>query len=600
MGFDVRPSVEAGHRLYRTGRLAEAEAAYREVLRTTGDDTEALHGLGLIAYGRSRFDAAIDFLKRAAELAPTNATYPYNVALAARAARRHEEAVAWLQRAAALDANLPRLHALLGSCFQSLSRFAEAAESYRRELTLRPDDATVWNNLGVVLAELGRTTEAADCYRRAVTLDPSDASAHDNLLVTLHADPAADGPTIGAEHSAWAARHAAPLARRVRPHANDRTPGRRLRIGYVSPDFRDHVVGWSVLPILEHHDRERFEVVCYSDAPAPDLLTDRLRAHADVWRDCGSAGSESFGTANRPRARVSDATLAEQIRMDRIDILVDLKQHEPGNRLLTFARKPAPVQVTYLGYAATTGLPAIDFRLTDIHMDPPGEPSDGPEELLRLPRCYWAYRPMVDAGAPGPPPLLRNGRVTFGSFNHFRKVNPTVIAAWGRILTEVPDSHLLIVLRGGEHNSQVRSMFEAHGVAAARIILLPTQAPDAYFRLFNDVDISLDPFPYNGGITGLNSLWMGVPFVALAGNRAVARAGLSLLANVGLMDLLVTNVAQYVSRIIHLASNHDRLAELRSSLRQQLQHSPLMDERQFTRDLEALYSQVWERWRQDK
>jgi predicted O-linked N-acetylglucosamine transferase (SPINDLY family) len=358
-----------------------------------------------------------------------------------------------------------------------------------------------------------------------------------------------------------------------------------VRIGYVSPDLHAHVVGWSILPVLANHDRRRFEVVCYSDYPQPDDLTRRLRGHADVWRDTAPLG---------------DAQLAEQIRQDRVDVLIDLTLHMRYNRMPTFARKPAPVQVTYLGYAASTGLATMDYRVTDVHMDPPDHPSDGPEELLRLPHCYWAYRP-ADAGLAlevrREPPAVRNGFVTFGSFNNFRKVNPGVVAAWAQIMARVPGSRLLIVLRGGDTNTHVLDAFEHHGGARSRVRLVGRVPVDQYFRLHNEVDVTLDPFPYNGGVTSLNSLWMGVPFVTLAGRRAVARAGLSILSNLQLAELVAYDVAEYVEATVRLAHDRDRLAELRRSLRRRLRQSPLMDEKRFTADLENLLLAAWERWR---
>jgi predicted O-linked N-acetylglucosamine transferase (SPINDLY family) len=239
----------------------------------------------------------------------------------------------------------------------------------------------------------------------------------------------------------------------------------------------------------------------------------------------------------------------------------------------------------------------MDYRLTDPHMNPPGEPSDGPEELLRLPHCYWAYRPAGDVPEVGPPPAERNGFVTFGSFNNYWKVNPGVVAVWAQILKAVPDARLLVIVHEGENNVYVRGLFDAQGIEAGRVRLLPQQGLDEYFRLFGEVDIALDSFPYNGGITSLNALWMGLPVVTLAGARAVSRAGLSVLSNLGLTDLVAHNPEEYVRIAAALAADRPRLAEWRGSLRDWLRHSPLMDERRFTRDLEALYRQIWERWR---
>jgi predicted O-linked N-acetylglucosamine transferase (SPINDLY family) len=557
--LSVRQALDLAHSLARAGRLGEAGGIYRQVLQSDADQVEALHGLGLVL----------------------------------AVARRFEEAAERLGRALALDPTIRDANGYLGDCYRALGRPSEAVECYRRELAAHPDTgSTFLPQLAKALPEIGQTAEAIDCCRRALALAPDGAALHSQLLTALRFGSTADEAAIVAEHRAWAARHAAPLAREIRPHANDRTPDRRLRVGYVSPDFRHHSVAWSILPILEHHDRDRFEVFCYSDAADPDEITERVRASADVWRDTRAAA------AGRDRSwRASDATLAEQIRLDRIDILVDLALHTEGNRLLAFARRPAPVQISYLGYNASTGLPAMDYRITDAHMDPPGEPTDGPEELLRLPNCYWAYRPVAPHVEVGPPPRAQNGFVTFGSFNSFIKITPAVVAAWARVLAAVPDARLLAVVPGGNHNTHARTLFESHGVAAGRLRLVPRLPVEPFFRLYHEVDLTLDPFPYNGGITSLDSLWMGVPFVTLAGGRAVSRAGLSILTNIGLSEYVARDVEQYVALHAQLARDADRLAALRGSLRQRLRQSPLTDERRFTRDLECLYVTAWERWR---
>jgi protein O-GlcNAc transferase len=582
----VRELIAAGHAHYRAGRFADAAEAYRQALALAPDDPDALHYTGVMAFQRGQLGAALDLVQRSVALAPRKATYHANLGLVLYAAHRFDEAVAAQQQAIALQRDAPRLDAFnsLGTSLFALERTNEAIDAYRNELALHPGNAPAWSNLGAALSETGRIDEAIDCYRRAIELDPADSLTHGNLLMLLHFDPASDAGRIRDAHRAWARRHAEPLAPEVRPHRNDRTPGRKLKVGYVSPDLRGHVVGWSLLPILACHDRGQFEIFCYSDCARPDDVTEKLRGHADAWRDT---------------ARLNDAGLAEQVRDDRIDVLVDLTLHMSNNRMLAFARKPAPVQVTYLGYAASTGLPAMDFRITDAHMDPPGAPPDGPEELLRLPDCYWAYRPPDAAAAlpVEPPPALRNGFVTFGSFNNYRKVNPAAVATWAAALRQVPDAQLLVVLNGGAGNTHVPLMFQQHGVDPTRVRLLPRQNLDRYFRLHAEVDIALDPFPYNGGVTTLNATWMGVPTVTLAGERAAGRAGLSLLTNLGLDDLVATTRDEYVTTLVRLAGDVGRLASLRMSLRERLRASPLMDERRFTRALEWLYAQAWERWR---
>ena len=582
----ARELIAGGHAHYRAGRFEQAREAYRAALGVAPDDAEALHYVGVMELHDGQTDAAIELIRRAIALVPGKATYHANLGLALYAAHRFDEAAAAQGRAIELSGEKVRPDAFnsLGSSLFALERMNEAIGAYRREIALHPGNAAAWSNLGTALAETGRIAEALDCYRRAVALNPGDSLTHGNLLMLLHFDPASNAEDVRIEHAAWAKRHADPLAAEIRPHGNTRAAGRRLRVGYVSPDLRGHVVGHSLLPILANHDRGKFEVFCYSDSGRQDDVTAALRGYADVWRDTG---------------RSSDAALAELVRDDRIDVLVDLTLHMSNNRMLTFARKPAPVQVTYLGYAASTGLAGMDYRVSDVHMDPPGEQADGPEGLLRLPECYWAYRPPGAAAglAVGPVPVVRNGFVTFGSFNNFRKVNVVTVAAWAGVLREVPDAKLLIVLNGGEENTHVHGWFAARGIDPGRVRLLPRQNLEAYFRLHDEIDIALDPFPYNGGVTTLNAIWMGVPTVALAGDRAVGRAGASILRNLGLPELVAPNLGEYVRGLAGLARDVARLVSLRETLRERLRASPLMDEAGFTRELEKLYAGAWERWR---
>lgn len=576
---DVRQALEYGHALFQSGRLSEAEGVYRQVLQRAPGRPEALYQLGIIALGRNEFDAAIGFLQQAIAGRPDAAPYHRHLGLALVRAGRLEEAVTPQQQAVALDPDAVGAWAELGHTYLTFGDLADAIACYREEVARHADNSEVWSALGLALSETGQIPEAIAATRRAVELEPANPKLHSNLLMLMNFDPAGDAAAIRAEHRAWAERHARPLARQVRAHPNDRTPGRRLRIGYLSPDFRDHVVARSLLPVLEHHDRSRFEVVCYSDAATTDDYTRRVRDLADVWRDTAS---------------LADAPLAQQIRHDRIDVLVDLALHL--GRPLVLARKPAPVQMTYLGYPAETGLPTVDYRISDVYLDPPTDrPETGPEQPLRLPRCYWIYRPPFTEIEVGPPPFRRNGHITFGSFNDGRRIHPGVIAAWARILHELPDSRLVMVVRRGrEQDAAFAQQFAAHGIPADRLRLLPRQSTEAYFRLYQEVDISLDPFPYNGGITSLDSLWMGVPF---ADDRPTGRTGLSLLSNVGLAEWVAGNVGQYVNLNAQLGSDSHRLADLRHSLRNRLHASPLMDARQFTRDLEALYAVAWEHWR---
>jgi predicted O-linked N-acetylglucosamine transferase (SPINDLY family) len=356
-----------------------------------------------------------------------------------------------------------------------------------------------------------------------------------------------------------------------------------LRIGYVSADFRHHPVGRFLLPLFQNHDHRNFEIVCYADVARPDSLTEQLRQQADSWHDVRG---------------FSDERLAVQIRQDRVDILIDLGAHMSRNRLLAFARKPAPVQVTYLAYCSTTGMKAIDYRLSDSQLDPDKDcDAHYSERTIRLPRTYWCYQPPADAPeVADASPMDGSGCVTFGCFNNFAKVSPPTIAAWARIMRAVANSRLIIHAHEGSHRQPVRDLLAANGVEPSRVGfqgLVPTRE---YLAQYSTIDIALDPFPYNGGTTTCDALWMGVPVVTLAGNTAVARAGKTLLLNVGLAELVAGSRDEYVDIAAKLAADAKRLRALRTTMRDRMSHSPLMDSAQFAAGVENAYRTIWRRW----
>jgi predicted O-linked N-acetylglucosamine transferase (SPINDLY family) len=350
----------------------------------------------------------------------------------------------------------------------------------------------------------------------------------------------------------------------------------------VSADLRDHVVGWNLLPLLLSRDPAFAELFCYSDVLSPDGMTDKLRACFDVWRHT---------------AGLSHARLAELVQRDAIDILVDLSLHTAGNRLLAFARKPAPIQVTYLGYCGTTGMDSIDYRISDPHMDPAdADLTCYAETTVRLPQSYWCYRP----GGPTPEvaalPADARGRITFGCLNNFAKVSPGALDAWAGILLRVPRSRLLLHVPPGDYREKTLARLIHRGVAREALEFLPRQPWDQYVQVYNSMDIALDPFPFGGGITSCDALWMGVPLVSLAGKTAVGRGGASILNNIALPELLAQDVDQYVRIAAELANDLPRLRHLRTRLRTRMQDSPLMDAPAMAKDLEQAYRRMWVRW----
>jgi predicted O-linked N-acetylglucosamine transferase (SPINDLY family) len=403
-----------------------------------------------------------------------------------------------------------------------------------------------------------------------------------NVLCTIHFHPDYTARRLADAHAEWNRQYAEPLAPAVVHFPNAPDPDRRLRIGYVSPDFREHPVGRFMLPLLSHHDRNQFEIYCYTDVRRVDALTETLKSHTDIWQSTSG---------------LSDEQLVELVRRDQIDILIDLTMHMKGSRLLTFARKPAPVQITYLAYCSTTGLTAIDYRLSDPWLDPVGmDETVYSEKTIRLARTYWCY-PRPD-GAPDliPPPSTHSGQVTFGCLNNYCKVTTLTLSLWRDLLSNVAQSRLILHALEGQHRQNALDHFATAGIAPNRIEFVGQVPLKEYLAQYNRIDIALDPFPYGGGTTTCDALYMGVPVVSLSGDTAVSRGGLSILSNLDHPELVASNPDEYLQIAASLASDPSRLAELRRTLRDQMQASVLMDARTFARDVEAAFRGAWANW----
>jgi protein O-GlcNAc transferase len=547
-------------------------------MRHVARDITAIYALGARALQDGRPDQAVEHLRRALDVQPDSPVVLN--ALSVALDNIGDVAAAEAAARAALDRTPHYAEAWhnLGNALRRRGRRGEASAAYEEALRLRPDLDDTLHALASCLFEQGRPGRAADCYRRLVDRWPDNPVAHSDFLLALWHDPRQTPREVYEQSRRWAARHAEPLRRCWLPHENTPDPSRRLRVGYVSADFRDHAVGRLVRPVLAHHDRDAFEVFCYSDVEAPDGMTARLRALADAWRD----------TASLP-----DEELAGQVRSDRIDILVDCCGHFAGNRLLAFALRPAPVQVSHFGYCGTTGMAAIDYRITDAWSDPPGA-TDGlhTETLVRLEGgCCWCYAPDEPGPDVGPLPALSAGHVTFGSLNRPAKLNDLVVETWARVLHAVPRSRLML-LGPGTGDTDVSDRFAGHGIGADRIELTPRVPRPQYLALHQRIDVGLDPFPFNGDNTLCDALWMGVPSVALAGDAFVSRRGVSHLNNVGLPELMSDTVDRYVELAAVVARDLPRLADLRAGLRDRLRRCGLGDALSYTRDLEAAYRRM--------
>ena len=457
----------------------------------------------------------------------------------------------------------------------------EAIVAFRDALSLDPAMAEAHNNLGNVLKDQAQLSEALACYDRAIELRPDDPATLSNRIYTLHFHTDFTPEAILAEHRRWNARHAAPLQHKIEPLDNDPAPNRRLRIGYIAPDFREHCQSLFTIPLFSNHDHERFEIFCYSDVAQPDAVTAQLRQCADVWRNI---------------VGMSDDRVAETIRKDQIDILVDLTVHMAFNRLRVLAMKPAPVQASWLAYPATTGVETIDYRLSDPYLDPPENDGFYSEETVRLPDSYWCYDPMTSGPKIKAAPVTRNGFITFGCLNNFCKINDATLELWAEVMREVPGSRLLLLAPRGSARPQVLDVLGRCGIAPTRIDFTERMHRGTYLKLYHRIDIGLDTFPYNGHTTSLDAFWMGVPVVTKLGRAAVGRAGFSQLSNLGLLDLCGNGDAEFVEIARQLSNNLQRLTHLRASLRGMLERSPLMNAPRFARGMEAAYRQMWETW----
>jgi protein O-GlcNAc transferase len=565
------------------GQLDEAIAAYRRALQLKPDYPDIHNNLGNALRERGQLDEAVASCRRALQLKPDYPEALNNLGAALAGQSQLDEAIAVYRRALELKPDFPEVHINLSNALRERGQLDEAVASCRRALQLKPDLAEAQNNLGNARRDQGELNEAIAAFRHALQIKPDDPGIHSNLIFALHFHPGQDDMTISGEHKRWNRQFSDRLKPFVQPHAKDPAVAGRLRVGYVSPDFRDHSVGRYILPLFERHDRERFEILCYSGVARPDWMTERLRALAGGWRST---------------VGIPDARLAEMISEDGVDILVDLAMHTAGNRLPMFARQPAPVQVTWLAYPGSTGLPGIGYRLTDDHMDPPGEEAAwSAEEPVRLPDSWCCYDSVGESPEINALPALSATGVTFGSLNNFAKVHEGVLARWALVLKAVKGSRLLMFCPEGRTRERVMAFMGARRIAAERVELVGYLPRWEYLSLYQRIDIGLDPFPCNGMTTTCDALWMGVPVLTLPGKAPASRAGLSLLSSVGLGELAASSEEDYLRMAVELAGNFPRLAYLRAILRPRMRASPLMDASRFARNVEAAYQSMWERWR---
>lgn len=596
---------------------AAAEECYRIATEQRPDNAAAWNNLGIMLMAQRRNEEARAVFERAVALDPHSAEAHNNLGNALRELGKFTEAAVWYEKALAIRPNYPQalnnmgaalaarfkfqealpflrkavecdpkfIDALLnlGACLRNLDRLSEALEYFDRALALEPDNPRSHNYRGLTLLETGVIEEGLARCREAFRLDPNYMRAHSNYLFGLNYRAGITGAEMLAEHRTFETPARRPPAR---DFANSAEPERRLRVAYISPDFKRHSCAFFIEPLLAAHDKAAVEVFCYSDVPLPDPVTLRIKQHANHWRDTD---------------KLSDAELADAVRADQIDIAIELAGHTGQHRLNAFATRMAPIQIAWLGYPCTTGLSAIGYRLTDGVADPPGmTDSHYTESLVRLPRTFLCYRPHDDAPEPGPLPALSGSPFTFGSFNNLPKINSRVVETWAKILRGAPEARLLLKSRSLADEptcARIRAEFESHGIDASRLELVAWIGnPAEHLRLYERIDLALDPFPYNGTTTTCEAMWMGVPVLTLAGERHAARVGASLLTQVGLQDFVTESLDAYVDRAIALARRPNELAAVRRDLRRSMSASPLCDSAGFARDVERAYRALWREW----
>lgn len=531
-----------GDALARCGRITEAIAAFRESIVRFPDAPRGFSNLGLHLTGAGATDEAIDVLERAVAMRP----------------------------------DYPEAYNALGVAYEAAGRTDEAQAAYRTALEVRDTFADAWANLGISLGEQGRVAEAVGALRRTIELSPNPI-ARSALLSNLLFSATLTPEQLRDEHVAWANEHADPLAADVAVRKREPDAPGRVRVGYVFGEFRSRAAVAFLEALFTHHDRTKFHVTAYPNAVRRDAAFDRLRRLADAWK---------------PIIHLSDADAAELIRADEIDILVDLNGHAPGNRLLVFARRPAATQVGLFSYPVTTGMRAMDFRVTDAMTDPPGAESLYTEKLLRLPDLGLFYVPPDGAPAPNALPAGRRA-FTFGCLNHPGKLSDPCIDAWAAILRAVPKSRL-VVLAGQSvaASEEIAARFTQRGVSSDRFEMVYRLSGNDYFEAYQPLDLTLDPFPFGGAVTTCDSLWMGVPVLTVAGRDARGRQGLSLLNALGLPEFIADTPEQLVPLAATWADQRTALSELRAGLRDMVAQSPLTAAATYVKHLEAAYRSV--------
>lgn len=578
---DAQAHFMLGNIQRQRGMIDESVKHFRLAIQHDPGHFQSWANLGDVLDVLGKSHEAIECFRHALKYAPDEAALHLNLGRVLQRLSRFDEAKEYYQTAIAKAPGFALAYLNLGVLEAQRGHYSKAIHHYRQAHLLAPADTEVLSNLGNSLKEQGRLEEAMGCYRQAIQINPQHLAAHNNLLLSLNYLPGIDNRTLFHEHRAWGKLQSPPS---LSSAVESRNPGRRLRIGYLSPDFRTHSVSFFIGAAFREHDRGRYELYAYSDTRSPDTVTEKLSGMADQWRD-----THSF----------SDEKLCDQIVHDRIDILVELSGHTSGNRLGALAHKPAPVLATYLGYPCTTGLQAVDYLITDTWVDPPGVEPGYVEKLVRLPRGFSCYSPSSECPPINDLPAIAAGNVTFSSLHGLVKLNERVIQCWAQILGVLPESRLILQTKAfadAETKQLFLERFEKHGINRQRLELFPFLSFQEHLSVYHRVDVALDPFPWSGHTTSCHALWMGIPVVTLLGQTHAGRMVASALHQIGLSELVAQSPDEYIDKTIKLANDLPRLADLRRTMRERMLGSPLCDGAGFTRDLEAAYREMWRKY----
>jgi protein O-GlcNAc transferase len=584
--MDASSLIQSAFGLYHKGNLQQSEIIFKQVLQQQPYNFNVLFILGILCYERLDLEQAMVYFERSLQIKPNNADTYYCLGNIFLIQNNFKEALYSYNKAVAINPDHADAISYKGLALQMQGNNEEALESYYLSLQINPNSDETYNNLGNLLIGLGHFDEAETCFRRAMQINPLSSMHYSNLLLAMLYNSRYDARTIFSEHLKFAQQFEKPLLTKNSPHISCKTFSYKLKLGYVSPDFKKHSVAYFIEPILAAHNRECFEIYCYSILLAEDEATKRLHGYADHWRNITA---------------MSDEEAAELIRNDGIDILIDLAGHTGRNRILLFAYKPAPVQVSWIGYPATTGLSTMDYKIVDKHTDPLGMTERFyTEKLVYMPESFLCYLPEKGSPEVGSLPALSSGHITFGSFNNFTKVSPGVIELWAKIMKTIPYSKLIMKaksLADKSNREYVLDIFTRNGIGAEQIELLSWESSIRdHLDTYNRIDIGLDTFPYNGVTTTCEAMCMGVPVITLEGNTHASRVGVSLLSNVGLTQFIAKTPEEYLGIAVNLAKNIAYLQSLRERLRDMMTHSPLTDSKRFIVNLEMRYRTMWDNW----